>query len=90
MSSSKGKPGVVPLSIMALWFESPYPHRHLWFIRIEQRFAKSHVGRSSPAWCTILVILLPYLESDYLKNASVITSKQLLLSCPVADENVVH
>ena len=30
-----------------------------------------------------MVILLPYFESDRLKNGSVITSKQLLLSCSV-------
>jgi len=30
-----------------------------------------------------MVILLPFIESDRLKNGSVITSKQLLLSCSV-------
>jgi len=34
-----------------------------------------------------MVILLPYFESDRLKNGSVITLKQLVLSCPVDAQN---
>jgi len=30
-----------------------------------------------------MVILLPFIESDRLKNGSIITTKQLLLSCHV-------
>jgi hypothetical protein len=42
---------------------------------------------NSPLWGTIMVILLPYFESDRLKNGSVITLKHVMLGCSVSAYN---